>query len=189
MRIAYRICPRVFFSANCFGDGLARLRALDGSLEATYGTRVSRQKFELQRFRVTGELRLQDSGISLLGEAPAIAQAGAKAKSTPTARARRRLRRGPGHILGHQGAVPRRSRAACASASRGAYFIWICWVLRFGLQIAGQLWDAMGWSAVAFQLGLAQPLHSYFTVTSQLLHSYFTVTSQLLHSYFMRILG
>ena len=72
--------------------------------------------------------------------------------------------------MGRQGGVPRRSRAACASASRGAYFIWICWVLRFGLQIASQLWDVMGWFAVAFQLGLAQPLHSYFTVTSQLLH-------------------
>ena len=95
MRIAYRICPRVFFSAYCFGDGLARLRAVDGSLEATNGTRVSLQKFEFQRFRVTGELRLQDSGISLLGEASAIAQVGAKV-NTHSARARRRLHRGGG---------------------------------------------------------------------------------------------
>ena len=111
MRIAYRICPRAFFSANCFGDGLARLRALDGALEATYGTRVSLQKLEFHRFRVSGELRLQDSGISLLGEASAIAQVGAKV-NTHSARARRRLHRGgASHIVGHQGAVPRRSRS------------------------------------------------------------------------------
>ena len=92
MRIAYRICPRMFFLANCFGDGLARLRALDGALEATYGTRVSLQKLEFHRFRVSGELRLQDSGISLLGKTSAIAQVGTKI-NTHSARARRRLHR------------------------------------------------------------------------------------------------
>jgi hypothetical protein len=51
----------------------------------------------------------------------------------------------------------------------------------FRLQLAGKLWDSLAWFAFAFHIGLARPLHSYFTVTSQLLHSYFTVTSQLLH--------
>ena len=112
VRIAYRICPRAFFSANCFGDGLARLRALDGALEATYGTRVSLQKLEFHRFRVSGELRLQDSGISLLGEASAIAQVGAKV-NTHSARAPGAdfTEGGASHIVGHQGAVPRGSRS------------------------------------------------------------------------------